>query len=136
MRFVVLILLVAFIGFMATYAILNVDERVDVSIPGADLRGIPQVYLVMAAVALGALFMGVLSLADGIRLRLANRRLQRERDLLRDDVTVQPSQTAEPPTEPQRRGPFRGGLGKPATRPVIPSAGRSSSSDDPPPYGI
>lgn len=136
MRFVVLILLVAFLASIGTYAILNVDERVDVTLPGADLRGMPQIYLVLASVAFGAVLMGILSLTDGIRLRVANRRLQRERDLLRDDVTVphSPSPPAEATT--QHRGPFRGGRGEPATRPAIPSAGSSSSSDDPPPYGV
>ena len=136
MRFVVLILLVALLACLGTYAVLNVDEQVDVSLPWVGLRGVPQIYLVLAALLTGAFFMGVLSLADGIRLRLANRRLQRERDLLRDDVRIgQPADSA-PVTEPARSGPFRGGRGRPATRPQIPSAGKSSSSDEPPPYGV
>jgi uncharacterized integral membrane protein len=136
MRFVVLILLVALLASLGTYAVLNVDEQVDVSLPWANLRGVPQIYLVLASLLSGAFFMGILSLADGVRLRLANRRLQRERDLLRDDVRIGQPQEASPEEEPPRRGPFRSALGRPATRPQIPSAGSSSSSDDPPPYGI
>lgn len=135
MRIVALFLMVVLLASLGTYAILNVDERVDVALPWTDLRGMPQIYLVLAALAAGALFMGVLSLADGVRLRIANRRLQRERDLLRDEVPVP---MAPPPAaeESPLRGPFRGGRGTPATRPAIPSAGSSSSSDDPPPYGV
>jgi len=136
MRFVVLMLLVALLASLGTYAVLNVDEQVDVSLPWIDLRGVPQIYLVLAALLSGAFFMGVLSLADGIRLRLANRRLQRERDLLRDDVRIGMATEPEPEAKAPRRGPFRGARGKPATRPQIPSAGSSSGSDDPPPYGI
>jgi uncharacterized integral membrane protein len=136
MRFVVLILLVALLACLGTYAVLNVDEQVDVSLPWVGLRGVPQIYLVLAALLTGAFFMGILSLADGIRLRLANRRLQRERDLLRDDVRIGQPAESTPATEPAHRGPFRGGQGRPATRPQIPSAGKSSSSDEPPPYGV
>jgi uncharacterized integral membrane protein len=136
MRFIVLILLVALLASLGTYAVLNVDEQVDVTLPWIDLRGVPQIYLVLAALLSGAFFMGVLSLVDGIRLRLANRRLQKEIDHLRDDVRIGQPSEPEPEVEPRRRGPFRGALGKPATRPQIPSAGSSSGSDDPPPYGI
>lgn len=135
MRIVALFLMVALLAALGTYAILNVDERVDVALPWTDLRGLPQIYLVLTSLAVGALFMGILSLTDGIRLRLANRRLQRERDRLRDELPM-PAPPA-PAEEPQaHRGPFRGGRGTPATRPAIPSAGSSSSSDDPPPYGV
>jgi uncharacterized integral membrane protein len=134
MRIVALFLMVVLLASLGTYAILNVDERVDVALPWNDLRGIPQIYLVLTALAAGAIFMGVLSTADGIRLRIANRRLQRERDLLRDEVPVPAAPAAA--EMPARRGPFRGGSGSPATRPAIPSAGSSSSSDDIPPYGV
>ena len=135
MRIVALFLMVVLLASLGTYAILNVDERVNVALPWTDLRGIPQIYLVLTALAVGALFMGVLSLADGIRLRIANRRLQRERDLLRDELPV-PAAPRAAEEMPAHRGPFRGGRGTPATHPVIPSAGSSSSSDDPPPYGV
>ena len=46
------------------------------------------------------------------RLRLANRRLQRERDLLRDDVRIAQPDDLPPEDEPQHRSPFRGGLGR------------------------
>ncbi len=135
MRIVALFLMVVLVASLGTYAILNVDERVDVNLPWTDLRGIPQIYLVLTALAVGVLFMGVLSLADGIRLRITNRRLQRERDLLRGELPM-PMAPPAPEEKPARRGPFRGGRGTPATRPAIPSAGSSSSSDDPPPYGV
>lgn len=135
MRITALFLMVVLVASLGTYAILNVDEQVNVALPWTDLRDMPQIYLVLTALAVGALFMGVLSLADGIRLRIANRRLQRERDLLRDELPM----PAPPPAAeevPVHRGPFRGGRGTPATRPAVPSAGSSSSSDDPPPYGV
>jgi len=136
MRIVALFLMVALLAALGTYAILNVDERVDVALPWTDMRGLPQIYLVLTALAVGALFMGVLSLADGIRLRIANRRLLRERNLLRDELPMPAPPQAVAEGLPAHRGPFRGGRGTPAARPAVPSAGSSSSSDDPPPYGV
>ena len=135
MRFLILILVVALLAAISTYTVLNIEERVDVNLPWTFLRGQPQVYLVLVSLAAGALFTGILSVVDGTRLRLANRRLRRElarfsRDEareFREDFTPGPG---GPTAEPQAAE------GPPADRPVVPSAGRSSSSDDDPPYGI
>ncbi len=141
MRFLVLILLIVLLASLATYAILNLDERVDVTLPWVTLRGVHQIYLVLTALAAGALFMGILSLVDGSRLRLANRRLRKELDrLARMEAETFPAAEGTAPeaggAAPAPRGPFRGGGPEPADRPRIPSPGRSSDTDDTPPYGI
>jgi hypothetical protein len=140
-RFLVLILLIVLVASLFSYAVLNLEELVDVTLPWVTLRGVHQIYLVLTSLLAGALFMGILSVVDGSRLRLANRRLRRELERL--DQTQADSfpaldgaSPAEPEPPPAPRGPFRGGGPDPADRPRIPSPGRSSDGDDTPPYGI
>ena len=139
MRFVILVLVVLLLASLATYAVLNLDERVDVSLPWQTLQGQPQIYLVLVSLGVGMVFVGILSLLDGTRLRLANRRLRRELTTLRP-------RTSTPPIEMPLTGaePVAPAVARAASPPQppspdprdVPSAGRSSLTDDEPPYGM
>jgi hypothetical protein len=131
-----LLLVVALLACVGTYTVLNIDERVDVALPWTTFYGVPQIYLVLAALGLGILFMGMLSVADGARLRLANRRLRRE--LARADRTDEapPAEPASRPPGEEIPSPFRGRRDDAATRPVIPAGEDPSGGDETPPYGV
>ena len=138
MRFVILVLVVLLLASLATYAVLNLDARVDVTLPGRTLQGQPQIYLVLVSLGIGMLFVGILSLLDGTRLRLANRRLRRELQTahLRDVANAADLPTpAQVPIVPAATTPVAPGFSPPDPRDV-PSAGRSSLTDDEPPYGM
>ena len=125
MRFIVLLLVVVLLVAVATYAILNLDQRVDVNLPWTSVQDQPQIYLTLVALGAGMVFVGILSLVDGTRLRLANRRLRREADRLRDRLPL-----ATPPAPPAesavRQQPER----------QVPPAGESTFTDEDPPYGM
>ena len=133
MRFVVLILVVALLGSLATYAVLNLDERVDVRLPWRTLQGQPQIYLVLIALGTGMVFVGILSLLDGTRLRLANRRLRREIERLQ--ARAAEGAAADPLSPPPARETPASEPGLPPAG-GLPSAGRSSMTNDEPPYGM
>ena len=138
MRFVVLVLVVLLLASLATYAVLNLDERVDVSLPWRTLQAQPQIYLVLVSLGIGMVFVGILSLLDGTRLRLANRRLRRELETLRPR---RPATPVDMPPPVERVAPSVASATTPAEPPTpdprdVPAAGRSSLSDDEPPYGM
>jgi uncharacterized integral membrane protein len=138
-RFVVLILVVALLACLGYFAVLNIEERVDVTLPGRTFSGVPQVYLVLMAVGIGILFMGILSVVDGARLRLANRRLRREVErLTQGDVSsASLAVGANLETEPAARaGLSRRPREGAADRPAVPAAEDSSGPDESPPYGV
>ena len=84
MRYVILIVVIAFLAALATYTVLNIDERVTVHLPGVSYESAPQIYLVMAAMAAGFLISALPSLVDGIRLRFQVRKLRRELERQRE----------------------------------------------------
>ena len=139
MRFVVLVLVVLLLASLATYAVLNLDERVDVSLPWRTLQAQPQIYLVLVSLGVGMVFVGILSLLDGTRLRLANRRLRRELETLRPRPSTSPIAQPLPPVEPAVPAVATAALPPEPRSPDsrdVPSAGRSSLTDDEPPYGM
>ena len=146
MRLFAFVLIVLLLGAGATYALLNLDERVDIHLPGIVLRGQPQALLVFASLAVGAVVTGLLGLADGARLRFANRRLRREIHLLRQQGLdlLHPSsgggpQGSKPPHAGSREASGRGraaAADTPSPHPVIPSAAGGLNPEDEPPYGM
>lgn len=142
MRVFVFVLVVLLLAAGATYALLNLDERVDIHLPGVVLRSQPQALLVFAALAAGALFTGLIALADGARLRLANHRLRREIHRLRQQglALLDPAGSEARSTSAAHGAPARGGRNAasdlPATHPVIPTAGPGRAAEDEPPYGM
>jgi len=146
MRVLAFVLVVLLFAAGATFALLNLDERVDIHLPGLVLRDRPQALLVFASLAAGAVVTGLIGLADGARLRLANRRLRREINRLRqqglallDPVAAGASQSA---TSAAAVGRAQAGQGRnaasdqPATHPVIPAADPRQVAEDEPPYGM
>jgi uncharacterized integral membrane protein len=135
-RFLILLLVVALLAIVGAYSVLNIDERVDVTLPWIALHGVPQIYLALAALGLGILFMGFLSVADGARLRFSNRRLRRELDRFTRTEETPPVQAVVRPEVPEITSPFRGRRDDAARRPVIPAEDEPSGSDETPPYGV
>jgi uncharacterized integral membrane protein len=137
MRFLIAILLVVFLAVLATFAVMNIDERVDVHLPGRDFIGVPQLYLVLGSLLAGIFFVGLLSVIDGTRLRLANRRLRREIARLRE-VGVGPAlgktpEKASPPSRPRAVPPIPATEDTRPDRPVI--TGSEDDADETP-YGV
>ena len=132
MRFVILLLVVALLTSLAIYAILNLDERVDVTLPWTALQNQPQIYLVLVALAVGMVFAGFLSVLDGTRMRLVNRRQRRELERLRSRIGAPLASPPAAPVEPgiAEKDPAR------AKADRIPPAGTSSMTDEEPPYGM
>jgi len=127
----------------ATYALMNLEERVDIHLPGVILRNQPQSLLVFASLAVGAFVTGLIGLAYGARLRFANRRLRREIHRFRQQglALLDPREGgAGPGLAPHRRDvalPAKpAGHGAPATHPVIPAPGPERTAEDEPPYGM
>ncbi|MFQ5670461.1 MAG: lipopolysaccharide assembly protein LapA domain-containing protein [Acidobacteriota bacterium] len=149
MRILVLILTVILLACLATYTVLNIDERVDINLPWASFHDQPQIYLVLGSLLAGVVFVGLLSVIDGIRLRFANRRLRRRLGEHLEDPGPSRREDGGPPDVQQtaegqghgmggtpRGGPFRDPGPHPSDRPVIPTADRDSEKDDTPPYGV
>ena len=139
MRFLVFLLVLALLAASATYAVLNLEERVDVHLPWITLRGQPQIFLVLAALATGALFTGLIALMDGTRLRLAIHRLRRELKALRSIGGAFPLEV--PAEDLGHRGtpsvtPRSAAGTRPAERPLIPDSAGGRAGDDETPYGI
>ncbi|MFQ5767962.1 MAG: lipopolysaccharide assembly protein LapA domain-containing protein [Acidobacteriota bacterium] len=133
MRFVILILVVALLASLGTYTVLNINERVDINTPWSTWLGVPQIYLVLASLAAGVVFIGLMSVIDGTRLRLSNRRLRREIRHLRDLPNRRPEEhpagsLAEGGLIP--REPAASGSRELPDRPVIPP------SEGQGPYGV
>ncbi|MFQ5718682.1 MAG: LapA family protein [Acidobacteriota bacterium] len=134
MRFVVLLLVVVLLAALATYAVLNLDARVDVRLPGRTLENQPQIYLVLVSLGIGMLFVGILSLLDGTRLRLANRRQRREIATLQAQM---PRPGIDPASRPaSSRAPMPVRETGPTEHAEVEPAGSSSLTDDDPPYGM
>ena len=146
MRVFVFMLVVLLLAAGATYALLNLEERVDIHLPGVILRSQPQALLVFAALAAGAVVTGLIGLADGARLRLANRRLRRELHRLRQQgLALLDPHTSGAVRSVAPRGTGHGdavlpgrpaATNAPATHPVIPAAGPERVAEDEPPYGM
>lgn len=111
-------LFVAVLGFVAT----NVDTKVGVQFFRTWMDGLPLYLIVIAAMLVGIVYTGLIAIAEGAHIRLANRRLEKEVRRLETEVHFLRTQPAGPaPLEPDAVVPESGydaDLDEPAHRPA------------------
>ena len=126
MRFLFIALMILlFVGLLA-FHVTNLDSKVTVSLLGTAYEDIPVGVVAILAVAVGAILVGIVAIAEGARTRLDNRRLTREIHRMGTEVNflrTQPTTTGRPEPdvlEVSRATPL-------PTPPVEPAPGPSSA---------
>jgi len=127
-------LFVGVLGFVAT----NVDTRVGVQVFRKTLDDLPLYLVVIAAMLVGIVYTGMIAIAEGAFIRLANRRLEKDVRRLETEVHFLRTQPVGPaPIEPDAfvpNGPDDEIVDVVPPRPAAAVAGESPASA--PVYGI
>jgi hypothetical protein len=147
MRLLIIVLTLVLVVSLLGLALENLGTRADVTMWQTTYRDVPLYLITVLAVVAGIVYAGVIAVAEGAHIRLANRRLAREVRKLETEInflrTEPPSASRrEPdelpgPTQPVRsRGSEAPGGKAPASAPVYSREGEdwpaeTGDEDDP-----
>ena len=129
-----ILLLVAFVGFVAT----NYDAQVGVTVWKTDHENVPLYIVVFLAVLAGCLYAGIIGVAQGTQMWLINRRQTREVQKLETELNYLRTQPVSRSRSVEVVEPRRLESGESATdepdddRRALPSAPVYGASDDDP----
>ena len=122
MRLVVILMtLLLFIGVLG-FALTNLETRVGIVVWETLHPDVPLFAVVVLAVLAGIVYAGVIALAEGAQIRLANHKMSRELRRLEAELTYLRTQPAvrrtEPDAVPESRAPSQGPDGDPERSPA------------------
>jgi uncharacterized integral membrane protein len=101
MRLLVILLTILLFLNLLGFVLTNLETRVDVTVWKTQHPNVPLFAVVILAVLAGIVYAGVIAVAEGANLRLANRRLQREVQKLETELNYLRTQpVTSPRSEP------------------------------------
>jgi uncharacterized integral membrane protein len=135
MRLLVIVLtIVLFVGFLF-FVMDNLDTEVEVRLGERAYPSVQLFAVVLGSILVGMVYAGVIALAEGANVRLANRRLAREIGKLETELNYLRTQRPEPaPAEAPLPGPLSASPEEPApdraSAPVYGGEGDWPGDDD------
>lgn len=99
MRVLVIVLSLVSIVVLGGFALTNLSTRVPVTLLNTQYPDVPLYLVVILAVSAGVVLTGVIAVAEGANIRLANRRLRREIHKLETEINYLRTQGPSVPTE-------------------------------------
>lgn len=96
MRVVFSLLTLVLLVFVGGFVFTNMETRVPITVVKSSYPDVRLVFVTICAVVVGALYTGLIAVAEGAAIRLANRRLEREVQKLETELNYLRTQPVGP----------------------------------------
>lgn len=134
MRLLVTVLTLLFFFSLLGFLMTNLEARVDVVVWNESYPEVPVYLLVILSAFAGCLVVGIIAVAEGANIRLANRRLRKEIHQLETEInylrTQPPTGPDEPASAERRQTAATANDDERPSPPTAPVYGAESADDD------
>ncbi|MDX1390061.1 MAG: LapA family protein [Acidobacteriota bacterium] len=100
MRLLIIVLSILLLFSVFGFVVTNLDARVAVTVWNTHYPAVPIHWVILWSLVAGVVYIGIIAVAEGINLRLANRRLTREVQRLETELNylrTEPVRASSPP---------------------------------------